>query len=140
MSSGKRPIPGKKKKAKKKAEFPWVPVLAGVIGMVIALSLMGGGYYVWSQRQHIAGYDSSIAKISEALRKHDPEVTPEGLKPSDIEPLIEGKPEFKRETKDGVDYMVYTWRGGSSPVGIRLKVEKNGALEEVVEMSTLGLD
>ncbi|RLS34515.1 MAG: hypothetical protein DWH81_15400 [Planctomycetota bacterium] len=140
MSSGKRPIPGKKKKAKKKAEFPWVPVLAGVIGMVIALSLMGGGYYVWSQRQHIAGYDSSIAKISEALRKHDPEVTPEGLKPSDIEPLIEGKPEFKRETKDGVDYMVYTWRGGSSPVGIRLKIEKNGAMEEVVEMSTLGLD
>ena len=140
MSAGKRPIPGKQKKAKKKAEFPWVPVLAGVIGMVIALSLMGGGYYVWSQRQHIAGYDSSIAKISEALRKHDPEVTPEGLKPSDIEPLIEGKPEFKRETKDGVDYMVYTWRGGSSPVGIRLKIEKNGAMEEVVEMSTLGLD
>ena len=140
MSSGKRPIPGKKKKAKKKAEFPWAAVIAGVVGMVIAFSLMGGGYYVWKQRQHIAGYDATIAKISEALRNHDPETNPDGLKPSDIEPLIEGKPEFTRETKDGVDYLVYTWRGGTSPVGVRLKIEKNGSLEEVVEMSTLGLE
>ena len=139
MSSGKRPIPGKKKKTKKKAEFPWAAVLAGVVGMVIAFSLMGGGYYVWKQRQLLAGYDATIAKISEVLRR-DPEVNPEGLKPSDIEPLIVGKPEFTRETKDGIDYLVYTWTGGSSPVGVRLKIEKNGSLEEVVEMSTLGLE
>jgi hypothetical protein len=140
MSSGKKPIPGKKKKAKKKKEFPLIPVLAGVIGMVIALGLMGGGYYVWNQRQHIAGYDASIAKISEALRNHDPETTAGGLKPSDIEPLIEGTPVFKRETKDGVDYLVYTWREGARPVGFRLKLEKNGATEDVVEIATLGLD
>ncbi|MFO1004526.1 MAG: hypothetical protein U0929_01095 [Planctomycetaceae bacterium] len=140
MSSGKRPIPGKKKKAKKKAEFPWAAVIAGVVGMVIAFSLMGGGYYVWKQRQLIAGYDATIAKISDALRNHDPEVTRDGLKPSDIEPLIEGKPEFTRETKEGIDYLVYTWRGGASPVGVRLKIEKNGSLEEVVEMSTLGAE
>lgn len=140
MSSGKRPIPGKKKKSKKKAEFPWAAVIAGVVGMVIAFSLMGGGYYVWKQRQLIAGYDASVAKISEAVRNHDPETNHEGLKPSDIEPLIEGNPEFTRETKDGIDYLVYTWRGGSSPVGVRLKLEKNGSLEEVVDMATLGAE
>ena len=138
--SGKKTISGKKKKVQKKAGFPVAAVLAGVVGMAILFGLMGGGYYVWKQRQKIAGYDASITKVSEALRVHNPESPDGALKLSEVEPMIVGKPVVKRETKDGADFMVYTWREGSRPVGFRLEIEKNGAIEEVVEMATLGLD
>lgn len=137
MSTGKKK---QKSKNKPKNGVPIVAILAGIAGMLIVSALLGGGYYVYKQRHTVSGYDVSIARVNEVLRTRDPE-TPQGaVKLSEIDALVTGNPTVTRETKDGADYSVYKWKAGTKSIGFRLKLEKNGSIEEVVELATLGLD
>ena len=132
MSSGK-----KKKTIKKSSSGASIlPILLGAVaGVLIVGALIWGGMSVMGQRKTVAGYDSSVAKITEALRTRDPESPQGALKLSEIDALVTGAPTATRETKEGAEYAVYTW---SSSVGFRLKLEKNGPTDEVVELVTLG--
>jgi hypothetical protein len=132
MSSGK-----KKKPTKKSASGASIlPIILGAVaGVLIVGALIWGGMSVMGQRKTVAGYDTSVTKITEALRTRNPE-SPEGaLKLSEIDALVTGGPTVTRETKEGAEHAVYTW---SSSVGFRLKLEKNGPTDEVVELVTLG--
>lgn len=135
MSSGK-----KKKSSKKPAKGN--PILFIVLGSVAGLVLVGGliwgGLTVMGQRKIVADYDASVAKITEALKSHDPDSLQSSIKLSEIEALITGAPTATRETQNGKEYSVYTWTGGAKPIGFRLTLEKNGSTEEVVELITLG--
>ena len=133
MSSGSN----KKKKSKNKpaAGFPILPVL---IGVLIVGTLLGVGYFVLGQRKTVSGYDTSVTQVTNALRTRDPESVQGALKLSEIEALVTGNPTVTRETKDGAEYAVYTWPSTLKPIGFRLKLEKNGATDEVAELITLG--
>jgi len=131
MSSGKK----KKLKSKAKSGLPIIPI---ILGLLIVSALLAGGDYVLGQRKTVTGYDSSVARVREAIRMHDPESVQEALKLSEIEPLVTGNPTVTRETKEGAEYAVYTWPGGMTPIGFRLKIEKNGPIEEVTELATFG--
>lgn len=132
MSSGK-----KKKSSKKSSSKPSpLPLILGVIaGVFVMVALIWGGMSVLGKRNTVAGYDASVAKITEALRTRDPESPQGALKLSEIDAMVTGGPTVSRETQDGADHAVYTW---SSAVGFRLKLEKNGPIDEVVELVTLG--
>ncbi len=133
MSSGKK----KKPKSKPASGLPIIPML---IGMLIVFALMAGGYYVMGQRKTVSGYNDSVTKIQEALKTHNPESPGGPLKLAEIAPLVSGNPTVTRESKEGVDYAVYTWPGGISPVGFRLAIEKNGPIEEVAALKTFGAE
>ena len=111
-----------------------------LLGMLIVLGLMAGGYYVMGQRQTVSGYNASMTKVQEALKARDPDTVEGPIKLSEITPLVSGSPAVTRETKEGVDYAVYTWPGGINPVGFRLTIEKNGPIEEVLELKTFGAE
>ncbi len=132
MSSGK-----KKKTANKSSRGASIlPIILGAVaGVLIVGALIWGGMSVLGQRKTVAGYDSSVAKITEALRTRDPESPQGALQLREIDAMVTGGPTVTRETKEGVEHAVYTW---SSSVGFRLKLEKNGPTDEVVELVTLG--
>lgn len=132
MSSGN---PKKKSKNKPAAGFPIVPVL---IGVLIVGTLIGVGNFVLGQRKTVTEYDTSVTQVTNALRVRDPESVQGALQLSEIEALVTGNPTVTRETKDGAEYAVYTWLSTLKPIGFRLKIEKNGATEEVAELITLG--
>ena len=135
MSSGK-----KKKSSKKPAPgTSLLPIVLGaVLGLVIVGGLIWGAMTVLGQRKTVSDYQASVTKITEALKTRDPESPAGALKLSEIEALVTGTPTVTRETLEKSEYAVYTWSGGASPVGFRLKLEKNGSLEEVAELVTLG--
>ncbi len=129
---------GKKKKSSKKTNTgkSILPIVFGAVaGLVIVGALIWGGMSVMGQRKTVAGYDTSVKSITEALRTRDPESTQGALKLSEIEAMLTGAPTVTRDTKDGAEYAVYNW---SPAVGFRLKLEKNGPTDEVVELVTLG--
>ncbi|RLS53918.1 MAG: hypothetical protein DWH91_13185 [Planctomycetota bacterium] len=131
---------GKKKKSKKSTSSGnGFPVRSIILGLILLAVLIAGGMWLAKQRQAVVGYDESIAKITEALRSRDPESAQGPLQLSEVAALLSGNPETTRETKDGSDYAVYTWPGNRK-VGFRLKLEKNGPTDEVVELATLNAE
>ena len=92
------------------------------------------------QRKTVSGYNVSVTKVQEALKARDPDTVEGPIKLSEIAPLVSGNPVVTRESKDGVDYAVYTWPGGINPVGFWLTIEKNGPHEEVLELKTFGAE
>lgn len=132
MSGGKK----KKKSKENSSSGAWI---VSLIGGLLILTLIGaGGYYVIGQRKAIVGYDESVAKVTEVIRSRSEDSVQGAVKLEEIAPLIVGNPTVTRETKNGKDFSTYTWAGGVNPVGFRLLIEKNGPIDEVVEMSTLG--
>lgn len=132
MSSGK-----KKKSSKKSSQGSSnLPIVLGAVaGLILFGAIIWGAMSVLGQRKVVAGYDASVTKITEAIRSRDPEKMQDLVKLTEIDALITGKPTVTRETKEGVDFAVYSW---SSSVGFRLKLEKNGPIDEVVELVTFG--
>ena len=129
---------GKKKKSSKKSSSgkSILPIVLGAVaGLVLFGALIWGAMSVMGQRKVVVGYDASVTKITEAIRSRGDESTQGLLKLTEIDAMISGKPTVTRETKDGADFAVYSW---SSSVGFRLKLEKNGPIDEVVELVTFG--
>ena len=129
---------GKKKKSSKKSSSgkSILPIVLGAVaGLVLFGALIWGAMSVMGQRKVVVGYDASVTKITEAIRSRGDESTQGLLKLTEIDAMISGKPTVTRETKDGADFAVYSW---SSSVGFRLKLEKNGLNDEVVELVTFG--
>lgn len=127
---------GKSKKKVKKSSGGGLPIIAMIAGAVVVAGLIIGGTFAMRQRGTTKEYDATIARITEQL-KRDPDTALGPLKLSEIPALVTGNPKVTRETKDGVDYEVYQW-DSVQQVGFRLKIEKNGPTEEVVELITLG--
>lgn len=132
MSTGKSKS---KKKSKKSSEggFPIVPI---IIGVVILAGLIIGGMFLTKERGSTKEYDASITKIREQLNR-DPDTAQGPLKLTEVPALLAGNPTVTREAKDGAEYSVYQW-GDSGRVGFRLRIEKNGPIEEVTELVTFG--
>ncbi len=136
--SGSPMSSGKKKKSSKKSSSgkSILPIVLGAVaGLVLFGALIWGAMSVSKQRKVVAGYDASVTKITEAIKSRDPELGQGLVKLPEIDAMITGKPTVTRETKDGADFAVYSW---SSSVGFRLKLEKNGLNDEVVELVTFG--
>lgn len=133
MSSGKKK---KKKQTPASGRFPIIPAL---IGLVVVAALIGGGIWVMGQRKSVVGYAESVTAVTSAIKARDPESPAGSLKLSEVAGLIQGAPEMTRETQDGAEYAVYTWPGSVQKTGFRLKIEKNGPIDEVVELVTLNL-
>ena len=132
MSSGK-----KKQSSKKSSQgSSSLPIVLGAVaGLILFGAIIWGAMSVMGQRKVVTGYDASVTKITEAIRSRDPEQMQDLVKLTEIDALISGKPTVTRETREGVDFAVYSW---SSSVGFRLKLEKNGPIDEVVELVTFG--
>ena len=132
MSSGK-----KKQSSKKSSQgSSSLPIVLGAVaGLILLGAIIWGAMSVMGQRKVVTGYDASVTKITEAIRSRDPEQMQDLVKLTEIDALITGKPTVTRETREGVDFAVYSW---SSSVGFRLKLEKNGPIDEVVELVTFG--
>ena len=132
MSSGK-----KKQSSKKSSQgSSKLPIILGAVaGLILFGAIIWGAMSVLGQRKVVTGYDASVTKITEAIRSRDPEQMQDLVKLTEIDALITGKPTVTRETREGVDFAVYSW---SSSVGFRLKLEKNGPIDEVVELVTFG--
>lgn len=131
MSTGKK----KSKKSKKPSGggFPFVPI---IIGAVVVIGLIVGGMFLMKERGSSKEYDASLTKIREQLNR-DPDTAQGPLKLTEVPALLAGNPTVTRETKEGADYSVYQW-GDSGRVGFRLRIEKNGPIEEVTELVTFG--
>lgn len=130
MSSGKSK---KKSKQSSGGGFPIIPMIAGA---VVVAGLIIGGTFVMRERGSAKEYDASITKITEQL-KRDPDTAQGQLKLTEVPALLSGNPTVTRETKDGAEYSVYQW-GSNRSLGFRLRIEKNGPAEEVMELVTFG--
>ena len=134
MSTGKNKAKIKKKSRGKSNPLPMI--LAMVAGAVVVAGLVFGGNWVLQQRGIAKDYEASMSKIREQLQR-DPDSAQGMLKLSEIPSLLAGNPTVTRETKDGSDYSIYRW-GSAQQMGFRLKIEKDGGVEEVVELESLG--
>lgn len=132
MSTGK----SKNKKKPKKSSGGGFPIVPIIIGAVVVAGLIVGGMFLMKERGSTKEYDASLTKIREQLNR-DPDTAQGPLKLSEVPALVSGNPTVTREMKDGADYSVYQW-GDSGRVGFRLRIEKNGPIEEVTELVTFG--